>query len=126
MLIELTLHRPGGTEVTFGNPPDTAYRFEPDAEGRHVCEVDDPDHAATLLAIPGYREVAPLGDPFAALDDGLSDDDLREILEDSVTTLAPELAGYASDTLERMWRLESEGRNRKTLLAAIQAEVEGR
>lgn len=43
------LIRKGGTTVSMG---DTIYHFKPDAEGLHVCDVDNLDHAKRLLAIP--------------------------------------------------------------------------
>ena len=53
MLIESLIRRLKGTSVTLGT---TIYLFQPDDEGRHVAEVDDPAHIATFLAIKeGFR-----------------------------------------------------------------------
>lgn len=55
MRIESLCRRPPtGTLVEFGNKK---YQFVADpATGREFCDVDDPDHAERLLAIPeGYR-----------------------------------------------------------------------
>lgn len=55
MKIESIIKRDPPTSITLG---DTAYQFEPDSEGRHVCEVTDQQHLARLLSIPeGYRLV---------------------------------------------------------------------
>lgn len=55
MKIESIIKRNPPTSITLG---DTAYQFEPDSEGRHVCEVTDQQHLARLLSIPeGYRLV---------------------------------------------------------------------
>lgn len=56
MKIESIIKRAGGTKVQLGQE---TYHFLPDAEGRHVAEVDNPDHVGKLLGIPeGYRYVA--------------------------------------------------------------------
>ncbi|KFD27077.1 hypothetical protein [Sphingobium yanoikuyae] len=53
MLIESIIRRQGGSTVDLGS---AKYHFRPDLEGRHVAEVDDPAHIATLLAIKeGFR-----------------------------------------------------------------------
>ena len=54
MKIECKIKRAGGSRVTLGGKE---YRFEPDANGRHVADVDDADHAARLLDISAYRQV---------------------------------------------------------------------
>lgn len=53
MLIESKIKRPGGSYIELGG---ITYHFAPNAEGRHVCEVDNDDHVDRLLAIPeGFR-----------------------------------------------------------------------
>ena len=55
MLIESIIKREGGTHITLGG---VRYSFMPDAEGRHVAQIDNPEHAAKLLAIKeGYRAI---------------------------------------------------------------------
>lgn len=55
MKVESIIKRNPPTSIMLG---DTAYQFEPDSEGRHVCEVSDQQHLAKLLSIPeGYRLV---------------------------------------------------------------------
>lgn len=52
MLIESKIRRKNGTHVTMG---EESYHFAPDATGRHVADVKDPDHIARLLSITeGY------------------------------------------------------------------------
>lgn len=48
MKIESIIKRDPPTEVLLG---DTAYKFQPDSKGRHVCEVTDKAHIARLLSI---------------------------------------------------------------------------
>ncbi len=48
MKIECILRREPPTTVILG---DTAYTFKPDAEGRHVCNVDNNTHLARFLSI---------------------------------------------------------------------------
>lgn len=53
MLIESIIRRKSGTSVTLG---ESTYKFRVDDAGRHVAEVDDQAHVATLLAIKdGFR-----------------------------------------------------------------------
>jgi hypothetical protein len=53
MLIESIIKRPKGTNITLGAE---TYNFRPDEKGRHVAEVEDSAHIATLLAIrDGFR-----------------------------------------------------------------------
>lgn len=53
MLIECTIRRDGGTIV---NLYGKTYFFRPNAEGAHVCEVEDEDAIDRFLSIPeGYR-----------------------------------------------------------------------
>lgn len=53
MLIESIIKREGGTKITLGGEE---YSFQPDAHGRHVCEVKNRDHIGILLAIrEGFR-----------------------------------------------------------------------
>jgi hypothetical protein len=60
MKIECTLRREEPVVVPIGNE---VYRFEPDAEGRRVCEVWLESHVEAFLAVPHlYREAAPLAD----------------------------------------------------------------
>ena len=54
MLIELKIHREGGSLVTV---EDQDYLFEPDKQGRHVATVTNPAHQKVLLAIDAYVEV---------------------------------------------------------------------
>lgn len=55
--IECILKRPGGTTVTLNG---RTYKFEPDKDGRHVCEVSNSDDAKRLLAIKeAYRPYNP-------------------------------------------------------------------
>lgn len=46
--VECVLHRKGGTVVTID---EIDYHFKPNQQGAHVCEISDPDHAQTFLAI---------------------------------------------------------------------------
>lgn len=63
MKIESIIKRPGGTSVTLGG---VVYHFAPDAEGRHVADVDNPEHVGVLLGIKeGYRYLAE-SQPLAA------------------------------------------------------------
>jgi hypothetical protein len=53
MLIESIIRRPKGTKVDMGS---AIYHFLPDADGRHVAEVEDQAHIIAILAIKeGYR-----------------------------------------------------------------------
>lgn len=53
MLIESIIRRAKGTRITLGV---ATYVFAPDKDGRHVAEVEDAGHVATLLSIrEGYR-----------------------------------------------------------------------
>lgn len=53
MKIECILRRDPPTTVILGV---TAYQFQPDEDGRHVCDVEDPAHLARLLSISeAYR-----------------------------------------------------------------------
>lgn len=53
MQILCKLKRANGSLVKLD---DTTYHFKPNAKGDHVAEVDDDDHAETLLAITeGYE-----------------------------------------------------------------------
>ncbi len=53
MRIECKLKREGGTNVELDG---RTYEFRDNGKGEHVCEVDDDEHLAKLLAIPeGYR-----------------------------------------------------------------------
>lgn len=53
MLIECLRHRPGGSVIDLDG---ALYHFRPDAQGRHVAEVEARAHISRLLAIPeGYR-----------------------------------------------------------------------
>lgn len=52
-IIECTIKRP--REVTLG---DTAYKFQPDDQGRFVADVKDEEHADILLDIRCYRLAA--------------------------------------------------------------------
>lgn len=53
MLIESKIRRANGTRVELDG---VLYHFLPDDTGRHVCEVDNPDHVDIFVAIPeGYR-----------------------------------------------------------------------
>lgn len=61
MKIESIIKRDPPTEVLLG---DTAYKFQPDSKGRHVCDVTDKAHIARLLSIAEgfqipYDEDAP-------------------------------------------------------------------
>lgn len=65
IIIESKIQRKGGTLVDLDG---TTYHFTPDAKGRHVAEVSNPEHIAKFLQIPeGYRMlvVAPVA-PIAA------------------------------------------------------------
>lgn len=48
MKIESIIKRDPPTEVVLG---DTTYKFTPDSQGRHVCDVTDKAHIARLLSI---------------------------------------------------------------------------
>lgn len=52
MKIECVLRRPGGTTVNIGG---IDYSFAPDARGRHVAEVTQPEHIRAFASIEGYR-----------------------------------------------------------------------
>jgi hypothetical protein len=47
--IECKAIREGGTQVTID---DKTYNFQPNEEGRHVCDVSDKKHAQRFMAIP--------------------------------------------------------------------------
>lgn len=66
MQIQCILKREGGTQVDL---PGRKYHFAPQADGKHVAEVEDPAHIATLLAIKeAYRMVgAPDAQPVSAV-----------------------------------------------------------
>lgn len=52
MKIECTLRRPSGTKVQFDNDDGTVeYHFKADAEGKHIADVADVEHATKLLTI---------------------------------------------------------------------------
>lgn len=51
MQIECTIKREGGTRATIGT---TTYHFKPDADGRHVAEVADPNHITAFLRVGCY------------------------------------------------------------------------
>jgi len=54
MKIVCKIHRENGTRVTFND--GTAYHFKPDADGDHVCDVQNKDHIAAFLRITeGYK-----------------------------------------------------------------------
>lgn len=56
MLIESIIRRKDGTGITFND--GSAYHFAPDAQGRHVCHVENQAHIQRFLSITeGYREV---------------------------------------------------------------------
>lgn len=53
MLLKSLIQRANGTTVLFGEPssPSATYLFKPaEANGPHLCEVGDEEHAARLLA----------------------------------------------------------------------------
>lgn len=53
IIIESKIQRKGGTLVDLDG---TIYHFTPDAKGRHVAAVSNPEHIAKFLQIPeGYR-----------------------------------------------------------------------
>lgn len=56
MLIECTIKRQHGTHLEY--PGGVLYHFKPATPGGpHVCEVTDPDHIESLLAVPeAYRK----------------------------------------------------------------------
>ena len=56
--IESKIKRTGGTRgVVIG---ETSYDFMPNAEGAHVCDIENPEHAQRFLGIPeGYRIYSP-------------------------------------------------------------------
>lgn len=57
MLIECTIKRANGTTVTMDKD---VYPFQPDALGRHVCDVKNKKHIARFLDIPeSYQDVTP-------------------------------------------------------------------
>lgn len=61
MLVESVIRRTGGTRVRLH---DVEYVFTPGADGRHLCEVENADHAQTLCAIPeGFRMADESTDP---------------------------------------------------------------
>lgn len=61
MKIESIIRRKNGTDVKLGN---AVYRFRPDEEGRHVCDVENEDHIGTFLGIKeGYRIAKKGGAP---------------------------------------------------------------
>lgn len=66
MQIQCILKREGGTYVDL---PGRKYHFAPQADGKHVAEVEDPAHIATLLSIKeAYRMVgAPDTKPVTAV-----------------------------------------------------------
>lgn len=82
MKIESILRRKPPTTVILG---ETTYQFEPDDQGRHVCEVEDPAHLARLLSIseayclPGNKPVPEALKPAIA----------ELLLPPSVPSLAP-------------------------------------
>ena len=69
MLIQCILKRDGGTHTELGG---VGYHFEPLADGAHVADVANEDHADRFLAIPeGYKlyrgDLTPSGKPQAII-----------------------------------------------------------
>lgn len=101
--IECIYHRPGGTYVSIGK---TMYHFAPGDDGRHVAEVENPEHVKAFLDVPeAYRlaqEVKPDVIPASAIptvekaeeDEQVSDDeqasDTEAVEEVAAPTLAPQ------------------------------------
>lgn len=57
MQIESKIRRKNGTNIDLGQ---NQYRFAPNAEGAHVCDVEDEDDIARLLSIPeGFKIYRP-------------------------------------------------------------------
>lgn len=52
MWIELSIKRPGGSEVQLGTE---TYHFAPNEQGQHIAFVENEDHIDRLLQIPQYR-----------------------------------------------------------------------
>lgn len=55
MLVATSCPRRNESPVTMAD--GTEYLFKPNAEGVHVCEVKDAEHAAHLLSLGIYSEV---------------------------------------------------------------------
>jgi len=81
MKIECILRRDPPAVVTLGS---TAYQFQPDEQGRHVCDVEDNAHLARLLSISeAYRLPG---------DEPIPQDLIPAIVEHSLPTAAATLA----------------------------------
>lgn len=85
MKIECILRRDPPTVVVLGNMSgQVQYKFLPDEQGRHVCEVNDPAHLARLLSISeAYRLPG---------DEPIPQDLIPAIVEHSIPTAAATLA----------------------------------
>ena len=55
MLIECKIKRANGTKALMQG---VVYHFKPDEQGRHVCEIENLDHADAFLAVAGVYTVA--------------------------------------------------------------------
>ncbi len=65
MKIQCILQREGGTSVEIDGEE---YRFAPDSDGRHVCDVKNSKHIQRFLSIPeGYQIADDEGEPLPDL-----------------------------------------------------------
>lgn len=111
MRIESIIRRPHGTIVEIG---DRRYDFQPEADGRHVCDVTDACDADLLLLIKeGYRcaDVADVAMPAPAgswsiLPDVVEPDEPHGIAPAPADPVpAPHVtADTPRETLERMYK----------------------
>ena len=85
MKIECKLIRQGGTEVSIKGQD---ILFVPQADGRHVAEVDDADIARVLLGIEAYAEVEDDVGPAEVSD---------KKVEETITELKDQFAGLGED-----------------------------
>lgn len=106
MKIECVLRRPEGTAVNVGG---IDYRFEPDASGRHVADVEDSDHARTFASIQGYR-IIPALSPAPAKEETMSSSDDRFVAA----------VQAHKDAIEK---LTAENKSLKTQLAAANSDI---
>lgn len=93
IIIESKIQRKGGTLVDLDG---TTYHFTPDAKGRHVAVVSNPEHIAKFLQIPeGYRMlVAAPATPVAAaqITQGVVSDQVLGPVDAQVVTVPGSLA----------------------------------
>lgn len=80
MKIECLIHRPGGTIIDMID--GTVYHFAPQEDGRHVADVENPEHIQVFLAVPeGYRILRDGPEPVATVKAPPADEPIKPTLE---------------------------------------------